>query len=386
MGKKFKGDSKGNFKAKKPDIPVEDDPYWKVSHVFMDEHRIGRYLERFYQFMQRHPQWADDFMDGIPTYYCVIGVHRGATSEEVSLSYEEKTGHVIYHPVVVGEAIRVISSPSLQKEYDEFLLVMEQFTKCLPPFEKNELIRTHSEYINEAKKIERLARSQLAYGEYWALYIEGMPDLYEVAGLVKEADIETINRECRQDSELLRKISSLLTDPAFREPYDTMLDMIATKMEAMELDSREKKRDRWRLIDQEMAEKIMLMALTDPGFIDGYLNRSRKILNTNQDWKDYLPPSNENFFSILGLEAGFLPLDKKEAENIIRDKYRTLPRTPTVNLAYSVLKNQILREDYLWLLENHKLIGTLERQFSEEKARGPRRKGSAGKRGNPLFG
>lgn len=385
MGWKIKGKSPGNFQAKIPDIPIEDDPYWKVSkNVFMDEHRVGRYLDRFYQFTQRHPQWADDFMEGIPTYYCVLGVHRGVTREEVKLVYQNKKGPSIYPPEVICEALLVISTPSLQKEYDEFLTVAEQFTKCMPPFEKNELIRIHSENINDAKKLDKLVQSQVIYAEYWYLYTEGMPDLYEVAGLAKDSDIEAIITNCLQDSELSRKIYSLLTDSVFREQYDIMLGLIASKMGPDELLSLETKRELWRFIGPDMAGKIILAALTNPGFLDEYFTRSDAIQNTNQDWKDYLPPSKVTFFSVLGLEAGSLPVDKKEAEIIIRNKYRELERTPVVNLAYSVLKNQSLREDYLWLFENDKLVETLRVLLSVKKVRGLPGKDRAGK-GRNLF-
>jgi len=381
----MKGKSPGNFQAKSPDIPIEDDPYWKVKkNVFTDEHRVGRYLDRFYLFTQRHPQWADDFMEGVPTYYCVLGVYRGATPEVVQLAWQKKMGSSFYPIEVISEAFRVIGNPSLQKEYDEFLTVVEQFTKCMPPFEKNEMIRIHSENINDAKKVDKLLESQTTYAEYWYLYIEGMPDLYEVAGLAKDSDIEAIITECRQDSELSRKIYSLLTDSVFREQYDIMLDLIATKMEPENFLSLEKKKELWRFIGPDMAGKIIQAALTNQGFIDEYFTRSDAIQNTNQDWKDYLPPSKVTFFSVLGLEAGSLPVDKKEAEIIIRNKYRELERTPVVNLAYSVLKNRSLREDYLWLFENDKLVETLRLLLSVENVRRPPGKERVGK-GRNLF-
>lgn len=377
MGRKVKGKSSGNFPAKNPDVPIEDDPYWKVArNIFMDVHRVGRYVDRFYHFIERHPQWAEDFMEGIPTYYCVLGVTRGATLEDVKKAFGKMMGGPSYYPPeVMFGAFSVISTPSLRKEYDEFLFVAEQFSKSLPPFEKKELIEAHTENIEDAKKFYRLVESQTAYAEYWHLYVEGMPDLYEVAGLSKDADIEEIITECRQDSELSRRIYTLLTDPAFREHYDIMLDMISSKMEPEELDSRETKKENWRRIGPDMAGKIILAALTKPDFLEEYLNRHGEILNTNQDWKDYLPPSKETFFSILGLETGSLQCDKKEAETIIREKYRGLTRTPTVNLAYSVLKNQALREDYLWVLENNTLIETLTVLVSMENVRGPPKKG-----------
>jgi hypothetical protein len=46
-------------------------------------------------------------------------------------------------------------------------------------------------------------------------------------------------------------------------------------------------------------------------------------------------------------------------------------RTPRVNLAYSVLKNQAQRDDYLWLIENYTFINMLSTLLSVEKVREP---------------
>ena len=66
-----------------------------------------------------------------------------------------------------------------------------------------------------------------------------------------------------------------------------------------------------------------------------------------------------------------LNADKKEVDGLIRDKYRQLERTSRVNLAYSVLKNQTLRDDYLWLFENSTMINMLLDVFSLKKVQKP---------------
>jgi len=82
------------------------------------------------------------------------------------------------------------------------------------------------------------------------------------------------------------------------------------------------------------------------------------------------PPLKGDFLFSSRAGSRFAPGDKKEAEIIIRNKYRELERTPVVNLAYSVLKNQSLRVDYLWILENDKLVETLRLLLSVKKVRG----------------
>ena len=120
-----------------------------------------------------------------------------------------------------------------------------------------------------------------------------------------------------------------------------------------------------------MVERIILLSLTEPNAIKNYFKRFETILISNQDWREYLPPSNESFFSILGLDTDVLRADKKEVDGIIRDKYRQLERISRVNLAYSVLKNQTLRDDYLWLFENSAMINMLLDLFSLKTVQKP---------------
>lgn len=376
MSRKNKLRETGGIPEATPELPIQDDPYWKVSGIFMDKHRIGRYLERFDRFADQHPQWVDDILEGIPTYYCVLGVHRGATMDQILSEYKKRIDPSFFPLPVIHEAFFVLSNPWLQAEYDDFLFVFEQYTKCLLPFEKKELIQRHTDAINAAKKFDYFMQIRNNFGDYCRLFVEGMPDLYEYAGLAKDSDIETIKRDCRTDSELQKKIYSILTTPSSRQDYDLLMAFIAENINPEGIENRKNKMELWKQFDRGMVEKIILFSLTEPDIIDKYFKRFETILNTNQDWKQYLSPSNESFFSVLGLDAEVIHADKKEVEGIIRDKYRQLERTPRVNLAYSVLKNQALRDDYLWLSENYALINILVDLFSMKRVQKPKSKRS----------
>jgi curved DNA-binding protein CbpA len=62
-----------------------------------------------------------------------------------------------------------------------------------------------------------------------------------------------------------------------------------------------------------------------------------------------------------------LPDDKKEIEKVIREKYRTLEKTPKINLAYTVLKNASQREDYLYLMQNIDVLNATQKIFSDDE-------------------
>ena len=352
MGNKHKGKRSEIVPAVNPEVPIEDDPYWKVSTIFMDIHRVGRYLDRLGRLEERHPKWVSDLMDGMPTYYCVLRVIRGTTGDEVRQAFERQGDDPFYPVEMINEAFSALITPDSQKEYDDLLFLFEQYTKVMPPFEKKELVRVHSENVAAGKKFEQVKQTEIQYYEYLLFYLMGMPDIYEIAGLKKDADAGTIQRECPQDTELKRKIYSILADPVARENYDVLFTEVEGFLTTEERNFRERKKILWSSLDRESFEKIVLLILEGDHAAEKYFDRAGEILNVDQDWKQYLPPEKESFFSVLGVDAGLIQAaDKKEVEGLIRDKYRDLPKTPQVNLAYSVLKNKTLREDYLWLYE-----------------------------------
>ena len=364
MSKKKRQQRAEETQVIKQETLTQDDPYWKVSGIYMDPHRVGRFVSRFERFEDRHPEWTDDLMYGMPTYYGVLGVEKGATKDQIGQAYERKLKFSSYPGEVIEEAFKVLSNPGLRKEYDELLFTFEQITKCMPYPEKNELIKKHSASISIEREYIRMGQILSKYTDYTLLYIHGMPDLYEIAGLAKDSTAEKIRRNCRADTELLKKICTILGDPASREEYDFILGFITKHTDTERLEERERSSKKWKHIDRDIFERIILIALNEPGIIEKYMQRLVDIHNSNQDWKQYLPPGKDTFLSILGLDAGSFRADKKEVERAIREKYRQLEKTPQVNLAYSVLKNTSQREDYLWLLENHKMLDTLASLFS----------------------
>lgn len=376
MSKKKKKQRAEGIQTIKQEISVQDDPYWRVSGIYMDAHRVGRFISRFERFEDLHPEWIDELMDGMPTYYGILSIERGATKDRIEQAYERKSRFSSYPDEVIEEAYDVLSNPGLQKEYDELLFTFEQVTKCMPHPEKNELIKKHSARISIEREYTRMEQILSRYKDYTLLYMHGMPDLYEIAGLAKDSAIEKIRKNCRADSELLEKIRAVLSDPASREEYDFILGFIARHTDRKRLEERDRNGKKWKHIDRSIFENIILTALNEPDVIEKYMQRRVEILNSNQDWKQYLPPDKETFLSIIGLDAGSLRADKKEIERAIREKYRQLEKTPQVNLAYSVLKNTSQREDYLWLLENHEMLDTLASLLSVKEVPGEIKKGN----------
>jgi len=144
------------------------------------------------------------------------------------------------------------------------------------------------------------------------------------------------------------EIYRILNNPRLKSEYDSVLDMVGKI-----------------LPDYYWAEVKSGEATWDgDGF--GYLVALRhyndvaeydRIRNLHEDWSEYL--GDKTFYDVLSIDMALVPEDKREAEGFIRNVYRSMKRTPEVNLAYSVLKNFRYRGDYDWLLKNYKLVDIL---------------------------
>jgi curved DNA-binding protein CbpA len=359
-------------RQKEPDIPVlkqeisiQDDPYWKVSSLHIDMQRLGRSMIRFEHFVEEYPEWVEPLMEGIPTWYCVLGVYRGASEEEIEKAYSKKSQLSYFTRFFIEEAYDVLTDKNLQKKYDELLSLFEQYSKSMSPSEKKELIENHNENIKCEKEFIRMSEIQRRYNKFLDIQLLGAPGLYEIIGSGKDASIEDIKKKCETGSELFKKIESILCDPKKRDDYDFLMYFIGRYRSAEDHEQRNRKIKKWEQIDRKSFEQIILMSL-DPDDSKRTQERIGEIMNANQDWMKYLPPNKDTFFSILGIDPGLLTGDKKEIEKILREKYRPLEKTPLVNLAYSVLKNESQRADYIWMLENGHIFTAMKFITSDE--------------------
>lgn len=368
--------SRKKNKQKEPDKPVleqvisiHDDPYWKVSSLHIDMRRLGRSMIQFEHFVEEYPEWVDPLLEGIPTWYCVLGVYRGASEEEIEKAYSIKSKFSYFSANLIEEAYDVLTDKSLQKKYDELLSLFEQYSKSMSASEKKELIDNHNENIKCEKEFIRMSEIQIQYTKFLEIYLFGAPGLYEIIGCKHDASIEDIKKKCNNGSELFKKIYSILSDPKKRDDYDFFIYFVGKYRSREDNKNRDSKINKWEKIDKKSFEQIILMAL-DPDDTMQIEKRMSEIINPNQDWMKYLPPNKDTFFSILGIDPGSLPGDKKEIEKILREKYRPLEKTPLVNLAYSVLKNESQRADYIWVLDNSHIFTAMKFINSDDEEEG----------------
>jgi len=369
MSRKKNKEKEPNKPVLEPEISIQDDPYWRVSSLFLDFHRLGRSLKQFEHFADEFPEWTEPLLAGVPTWYCVLGVHRGASEEEIEKAYSKKSQFSYFTSFIIEEAYDVLTDEYFKKKYDELLSLFEQYSKCLSASEKKELIDSHNENIKCEKEFIRMSEIQPQYMKFLEIQLFGAPDLYEIIGSRRAASIEDIKKKCENGSELFKKIGSILGDPKKRDDYDFLLYFTERYGSKEDHEQRSRKTKKWEKIDRKSFEQIILMSLDIDNTME-IQRRMNEIINANQDWMKYLPPNKDTFFSILGIDQSSLTGDKKEIEKILREKYRPLEKTPIVNLAYSVLKNESQRVDYICLFDNSHIFNAMKFIASDEEEEG----------------
>lgn len=355
MGNKKKRQPKPKPVEDKPNLNPEDDPYWQVSPESYDPKRGSDYLERFRRFSFEHPQWVHDIVHGMPTYYGVLNVLKGASAEELRLAYEREKEFSALPDETVEEAYSVLSDLQNRVKYGEFLILFEKVSIFFPPEEKEELVSVHAKVLEMTRNARRIQTVNQEYHDYLMLVGVGMPDIFEFSGLGPDCTEEEAAGYATEGNELSMKISSILKDPLQREKFVFVREFF----ENIEDPEREANivgmREIWSTYGEEYIQKILLMSLSTSKQFSTIMARIHNIFSQNHDWINYLPPGDKTFFSIFDLDESVCSLSKGEFESVLRARYRTLDRTPEVNLAYTVLKNQNLREEYIWLMKHYDL-------------------------------
>ncbi|MCA1916496.1 MAG: hypothetical protein LDL35_08870 [Methanospirillum hungatei] len=333
----------------------------------LDPRKGAQYIERFFNYQSRYPQWIEDISSGVPTYYAVLGVLKGFSKETLQKAYERECTLSAYPHESIEEAYRVLSDLQLRVKYDEFLIRFEHATRYSPAHMIEGLKKAHDEFLKNALIIRRLGVITQNYHDYMFLISKGMPDIFEFSGLNQNCSEEEINTFASSGDELSVLISSIMRDPIKREQFINCKNFIEDSPNEDTKEQIKKFRKRWEEYDRQFVSKVMCMSLTVSEQIFDIFERIGNNLNSNHDWKEFLPPSERTFFSIFGVDEHISSLPKSEIESLLRARDRTLERTPDVNLAYTVLKNPTLRDEYIWMLHHHELKKIDDMIREEEK-------------------
>ncbi len=337
---------------------VCDDPYWKVPTRYMDMSRVGAMGKKIEKFEKLYPKCIEDLFDGAPTYYCVLCVSKKDSRVAIERAYERKKECSTYPDEVIERAYEMLSDDKKRSTYNEILRVFFKLLQAFTAIEKRELIDEHDDWLRMEKNLATWEYILKNRKVWLRLFHQGLPTFYEVLGVDRAGlkDSEVI--ECKNknvDNRLAEEIGKILNNPQLRFEYDFMLDALDKIFDENPLAGIGRERV---FLKGKDAFYLMLLKYHD------YLEKYAWIMQEHQDWKEYT--DEKTFYSVLNIDAGSIPEDKRAAENFFRNAYRDTERTEEVNLAYSVLKNSRLREDYDWLLKNGEWVSMLHEFDIEE--------------------
>ncbi|HIE31476.1 MAG TPA: hypothetical protein EYP67_03725 [Methanosarcinales archaeon] len=351
-------------KAKKTEVSEEEkaysewmrqfaceDPHWKFPTRYVDFSRMLGHAKKFDKLEKRYPDCVDDLLSGVPTYYCVLCVSKSDPPDVVKKAYQRKKECSTYPDDVLERACEMLSDRRKRSDYDEILRLFLKIMQGYTPKDKREMIEKHDEWLKEEKERAKWEYIMENHGAWCNLLSHGAPTLYEILGVDRAKLKEGEEVTCKKkgvDKRLAEEVCRILNNPQLRFEYDFMLDMMGEILPE-------------GFIEMMRSEKASrsgndLLFLVVLRYYDDVANYDR-IMSMHGDWREYM--GDKTFYDLLTIDMASIPEDKREAERFIRNAYRDMERTPEVNLAYSVLKNFRMREDYDWMLKQREWVNTL---------------------------
>lgn len=347
------------------------DPYWIKPTAYIADDGYNAWFNIFKKTKQKYPSWMVDLKSGMPTYYGVLGVTRGASPEKIEQQYLLKREYSSYPLEVLDDARETLSDERSKKKYNSLLKTFNYLNKGLTKIERAGIIREHDSCIKHENSVMIMHYIDREHCGWEMAFMFGAPTFYEIAGIdgwkdgkldgekIKEA-IETRKNLYPHAGELLEKIYEIFRNSILRWEYGFMVGFMEERMENGEIEEVGRMRDGWKKWDDKCS--ILVYVLNEPNAQQNF-QRWEDIIQRHNDWERHLPPNTRSLYTLLGTDRNRVPSDMKKCSSFLRAHYRQCERTPEVNLAYTILKNKHLRKDYDWMWENHELMQQIRELF-----------------------
>ena len=337
-----------------------DDTYWKIPSRYVDRSRVGSYEKRLWKFEKKYPECIDDLVTGAPTCYCVLCVTKDDPPDAIERAYQRKMTYSIYPDDMIERAYGILRDKKKRSDYDKILQLFTKVMQSLSATEKREITEEHDSWLRDEEERATGGYLQEHRVSWRALIYRGAPTFYELLGvdrgkLASGAKVKCKNRNL--DSRLADEVCDILNNLQLRFEYDFMLDKLDSMLYEDYLEELNDEGKSWGGRDL-----LYLMMLRYYDYILKYV----EIDSEHNDWNDYT--EDRTFYDLLSIDAALIPEDKREAERLIRDAYKNKERTPEINLAYSVLKNSRMRDEYDWLLNYGEFVRAMMYAIDTEEA------------------
>jgi curved DNA-binding protein CbpA len=351
-----------------------DDPYWKVPKRYIAPERLGGMHDKLERLEALYPECTDDLYNELPSYYGVLGVSKKSSKDDVKEAYERKKKYSGYPPDVIERAYEMLSDDKKRSTYDKILRLFLNISQALPLSEKEEMIHEHVEWLNRERERATVGYIKEKHNAWIDLFFRGAPTFYEVLNENKNKNKnKNKNRDKIKDKNsknrlrLVEALNEIIKDKQLKWEYDFMRNIFNKILNRRGLEAIKRKKAFWR------GKEGFYFALLK---YHNYLDKYNELLGKYPDWKEYtgIGDGKETFYEVLDIDmdrgVNIISEDKYDTESFIRNAYKDKERTPKVNLAYSVLKNSKLREEYNWLLRNGKWVSVLSEVDIEKVDKG----------------
>ena len=295
--------------------------------------------------------YIDDLYAGLPTCYSVLCLSKNASFDAVEKAYERKKRHSVYPDDVLKRAYEILSSSKKRSDYEEIIYLFNKIMQNYAAKERRELAEEHTDWLEKEKDQATLNYIRESHGVWQQLFFHGAPTFYELLGVDRTKlkigeEVKCENKAT--DKRLVEEIYKIINNPQLRFEYDFMLDVLDEMFGEEKSEMFKSEKTFWEGRDTAY---LMTLRYYEP------IKKYEQIIDMHNDWEAYI--EDKTFYDVLTIDMASIPEDKREVENTIINAYKDKEKTPEVNLAYSVLKNFRLRNNYDWLLKNKKWLDLL---------------------------
>jgi len=316
---------------------------------------------------QREP-WVEDFFADIPLYYDVLGIDPSTSTHGIKEALELRHEISCFPEDLLSRVEEILTHEKKRKAYDTLIRLFKESMYALKARGVGEYDSNIRDWIGFDNAINIQWYIKRNHGGWFVLDQYGAPSLYKMLGLKQDATTEEIEKEVDAIDDLewiqktFRAVKEVLTDPILRWEYDLLLAFRKRKDEE-EIPFQSKGLAHLWPPTEESA-RLLHEIIQYPGDLEDEMDDYRELMKDHSEWMDHLPPKR-SFYEILDLSREGLSKSSREATREMRRRYRQLERTEEVNLAYSVLKNRDLKEDYDELVDKTPLVGSVLRLIEE---------------------
>lgn len=340
-----------------------EDMYWPKEDAPTRGKQFQTY-QRFRGFERAHKKWTRYHCDeGYPTFFSILCAEPRLDIFRLDKVYPFKLANSSFPKDLIEEAYKTLKSEKLRTTYLQFLKIFQEFyVDVADPEYRTSLDEAHEahQYIEK----NQILLSCISGGHpNWGVMHEMGINLLSI-GRIKSGDnaeklARLSQRKPKPPGSILSIIRSqvrlALSSSGTLAEYKLFAEIYPPSLPPKENDLIKKYRNLWTKCNFQPADFEILLS-AEP--VEKMISKWDDTLNQHGDWAKNLPPNPDTFYHLLDLPPppSLSPATGTSFRDLLFAKFKTLPKTPEVNAAYTVLRNPTDKADYDWMLTCHPTV------------------------------